>query len=311
MEYSSAAVGGSVLVGDRVRQARRGGPPRRSTDADAVLRTAVPQQGQHEAKLTDLGARIARVAHELNAPLSLISGSLDNLAEYVGALIQYVRLTGSHIDADPDLAQSYAGLAHIVENAPTLMKICREGTVRLHHVIDELKCYTRRGPTDGPLARVDLGKVLHEAIALAVCSRSEPARVYEDIPALPHILGSVEPLSRVFINVIGNALDAVATSAHPGVWVRARPDMVARATRQPRWIAVRIWDNGPGVALANRQRIFDPFFTTKSRGVGLGLGLAIAKEIVESHGGTIALAAGNGGGAEFVIQLPIREPEHE
>ena len=73
-------------------------------------------------------------------------------------------------------------------------------------------------------------------------------------------------------------------------------------------IEVAIEDSGPGVPLALRTRIFDPFFTTKPAGQGTGLGLSISAQIAARHGGTLTVEEGRGGGAKFVLRLPIAVP---
>ena len=298
MNYSLEVIGQELPTSQRNGQARREGHTR--PGAERAHRAALLNSEQHAEKLSDVGARVARVAHELNAPLSLICGSLENLGQYLDVLIQYVQSTARRHDRE--LARLRPDLTYVVENAPTLMEICRQGTERLAYVIEQVKGYTRSAPGGRPAAKVDLGRVLHEAILFAAQGREGLPTVHEDVPHLPCIPGSAESLSQAFVNVIGNAFDAVATALEPRVWVRAGLD--GTVAGQPRWVEIRILDNGPGVTLANRQRIFDAFFTTKPPGSGLGLGLAIAKEIVEGQRGTIALAGANGGGAEFVIRLP-------
>jgi CheY-like chemotaxis protein len=70
-----------------------------------------------------------------------------------------------------------------------------------------------------------------------------------------------------------------------------------------------VQDNGPGVGPAIRSRIFEPFFTTKQPGMGTGIGLSMCLSIVNAHGGTIAVADTPGGGASFVVELPVRDIE--
>ena len=109
--------------------------------------------------------------------------------------------------------------------------------------------------------------------------------------------------------MLSNAFDAVATVPEPRVWVSACVDWEGDAeARRCGWVDVVIRDNGPGIAAAVRPRIFEAFFTTKAPRSGMGLGLAIAKEIIETHGGTIALAESDGPGTVFVIRLPITPP---
>jgi two-component system NtrC family sensor kinase len=79
------------------------------------------------------------------------------------------------------------------------------------------------------------------------------------------------------------------------------------ATVEGGFVRLTVADNGPGVPEALRGQIFDPFFTTKPAGIGMGIGLAVSRSIVEVHGGTLTLEEAPGGGACFVIRLPRRD----
>ncbi len=266
-----------------------------------------PQRQQHRDKLSSIGARIARVAHELNVPAGLVAGSLDNLDQYVGALVRYVRASEAHLSNSQELARLRAELQldYVIVHAPELLRICRDGTQRLTHAVQQLKGYTRRAvETDSP-GTVDLATVVDGAIALAAHGRQVIPTVHRDLPHQLCVRGIGDSLSQAFINVIGNAFDAVAQISDPQVWISARVTGSTAQKGQPAWVEVRIRDNGPGIHGADRGRIFEAFFTTKSRGSGLGLGLAIAREILERLDGTIELAEPGDSGAEFVIRLPI------
>ena len=103
-------------------------------------------------------------------------------------------------------------------------------------------------------------------------------------------------LEQVFRNILDNALAA----GSPPVPIEVRA-AAAELDGQPA-IRIAVRDNGPGIAPEQRSKIFDPFFTTKAKGTGLGM--AIAKRIVEAHGGRIAIGDGDGPGAVFLITLP-------
>jgi two-component system NtrC family sensor kinase len=69
---------------------------------------------------------------------------------------------------------------------------------------------------------------------------------------------------------------------------------------------VEVADDGPGMEPATAERIFEPFFTTKDVGKGTGLGLSISQQIVEAHGGSVAVETAPGAGTRFRIRLPLR-----
>jgi two-component system, NtrC family, sensor histidine kinase HupT/HoxJ len=105
----------------------------------------------------------------------------------------------------------------------------------------------------------------------------------------------------VMMNLLQNAFDAVGhpvpeSGSGPCVWVALTCD--AGTAR------VSVRDNGPGIATEHLSRVFDPFFTTKPVGKGTGLGLSISYGIVEQHGGRLSARNAEGGGAEFILELP-------
>jgi two-component system, NtrC family, sensor kinase len=273
-----------------------------------AIDAAVPQR---ERKLSEAGARIARVVHEMNVPLSLIAGSLEQLEQYTDASVRYIRAATPRVAADPELGKLRAELEvdYLTEHALELIEICREGARRLDHVVQQLRVYARNsGDTERPVA-VDLATLIDEAISLAGCGRDRVPRVERQLSRLPRVTAVARALSQAFVNVLSNAFDAVSFGSEPRVWVSAGAEWEGEAARRCGWVEVVIRDNGPGVAAPVRPRIFEAFFTTKPPRSGMGLGLAIAKEIIETHGGTIALAESDAPGSVFVIRLPI-PPEH-
>lgn len=125
---------------------------------------------------------------------------------------------------------------------------------------------------------------------------------------LPRVQADAEALYRVFVNLIGNALDAVGRGGHIVLragWSDGGALAVGRAGRRGgRWLHVEIQDDGPGIAPADADRIFTPFFTSKEAGTGLGL--AITHKIIEDHGGVIDFRSAPAGGTVFRMLLPLR-----
>lgn len=107
-------------------------------------------------------------------------------------------------------------------------------------------------------------------------------------------------LDQVFRNILENALAACPDPVR--ITIRCQPALLGVRPA----VRLSIQDNGPGLSVEQRLRIFEPFFTTKSKGTGLGM--AIAKRIVEAHGGILEVGAGQGGGAEILITIPREMP---
>jgi two-component system NtrC family sensor kinase len=116
-------------------------------------------------------------------------------------------------------------------------------------------------------------------------------------PGLPSTAGDPGQLQQVFLNLITNGFQAMEDT---GGQLTVRSRLAAGRLR------VDVEDTGPGVAADIRPRIFDPFFTTKPVGKGTGLGLSVAHGIVSAHEGRISVEDAPGGGARFVVELPIR-----
>jgi signal transduction histidine kinase len=117
--------------------------------------------------------------------------------------------------------------------------------------------------------------------------------------------GDPEKIRRVLINLVGNALDALAEAgtANPCVEIAAGENLAGTEV----WMRVR--DNGPGIAAEALREVFSPFFTSKA--AGNGLGLAISKKLVDAHGGSIEVESTPGSGCEFLVTFPKRAPGPE
>ncbi len=112
-----------------------------------------------------------------------------------------------------------------------------------------------------------------------------------------------QDLGRVFLNLIGNAFDALNEHGAKG----RQPTVTVSTKRRDDIVEVRIADNGLGIPDHVKARIFEPFFTTKPTGKGTGLGLSMSYDIVtKGHGGTLDVVSDEGEGATFVVRLPMK-----
>jgi CheY-like chemotaxis protein len=117
-------------------------------------------------------------------------------------------------------------------------------------------------------------------------------------PDLP--MPDIEPnqIQQVFVNLINNAAQAIASTGRPGT-------IIVRARRWLDGVAIDFIDDGPGMSETLAAQAFEPFFTTKAEGQGTGLGLSISQGIVREHGGRIMLATEEDRGSTFTVQLPL------
>lgn len=116
--------------------------------------------------------------------------------------------------------------------------------------------------------------------------------------ALPELVLRASEVREVLLNLVINAIFASPEDGTIQI-LADNPD--------PERLRIRVLDNGPGVPDALKAKIFDPFFTTKPPGEGTGLGLALARQVAEGHGGTLTVCDRPGGGAEFELGLPFQQ----
>lgn len=235
-------------------------------------------------RLASLGTMLSGVAHELNNPLSNISTSCQILLEEVGesdATTQTLYL--KQIDQQTERARS------IVRS---LLDFSREKEFRKAPVL--LK----------PLVAQTVGFVRGDVSAKSVVQLS----IAEDLS----VPADAQRLQQVFVNLIRNALEGLGPDGKirisaQALHVSGPPEGTVLGTgcaTEGEAVEICVADNGPGIAPDILPRIFDPFFTTKEVGYGMGLGLFVVYEIVDEHGGCIAVQSTPGQGATFCIRLP-------
>jgi two-component system NtrC family sensor kinase len=115
---------------------------------------------------------------------------------------------------------------------------------------------------------------------------------------MPPIMADPHQLQQVFVNIIGNARQAIEPIQREG-------RIVVRTQTSNGWATIEFEDNGPGIRPEHLARIFDPFFTTKPAGKGTGLGLSLSYGLIQEHGGRISARSELGHGATFTIELPV------
>ncbi|MBN1571820.1 MAG: PAS domain S-box protein [Deltaproteobacteria bacterium] len=222
-------------------------------------------------RLVSLGQLSAGVAHEINNPLTAILG--------------YAQLLLKDVDKE---RREYKDL-----------KIIEEQALNCKTILEEMLIFSR--------SRVDKREyflfkdILHNVIVLNKKELKEKninliKKIKNDLPTF---YGDQIKMTQVFLNVLQNSIYAVENGGE--IIIETSWD------KENNMVLVTFMDNGPGVPEENKRRIFDPFFTTKPAGQGTGLGLSVSYGIVNEHGGGIAIENAPGGGAKFIIALPVEE----
>ena len=211
----------------------------------------------HQSKLVSLGEISAGVAHEINNPLAVVSGSLPLLSKFKD---------------DPNKWNKK-------------IEAMEKATQRIEKIVRGLKRFSR-GHELQEKKWVDLRSIVQDAMAITEikATRSQcPVTVHAD--AKPNadfsVLCDAVEMEQVIINLIHNAIDAV--QSNPQRWVQV--NLVDN------WNSVflQVVDSGSGISTEVEEKLFQPFFTTKPPGEGTGLGLSIVKGILDQHGFQIGL----------------------
>ncbi|MFM9935671.1 MAG: two-component system sensor histidine kinase NtrB [Novosphingobium sp.] len=239
-----------------------------------AMEAEVARQRDHihqQEKLAALGTLLGGVAHELNNPLSVVIGRAAILEE------------------------ALAGTAE----ARTVLKL-REAAGRCHRIVRTFLAMARdTRPRQG---EVELGELLAGVLEFSGYNlRTAGIAVTTAFdPALRPIRGDHDQLVQAFVGLVLNAQQAL--EGHDG------PRALHVSTTSGTAVTIRIADSGPGIPAEVQARVFEPFFTTKAFGAGGGSGLAVARGIFESHGGTIAIDPAVRSGCAIVVTLPAGEP---
>jgi len=299
------------------------------------LQEAQAQLIQKE-KMSALGQLVAGVAHEINNPVNFIYGNLSHAKEFVGNLINLVRLyQEKHPYSAGEIYEYQESIEadFLMEDLPKMLSSMEVGAERIRQIVLSLKFFSRKDEAEMGVFNV------HDGIDSTLMILQNRLKAYAKHPEI-HIVKEYGPLltvesfaglmNQVFMNIISNAIDALEEynqERSPGE-IKASPSTITIRTSMVQgdkennpelisnsllsnhhasYVLIAISDNGPGISEAVQARLFDPFFTTKPVGKGTGLGLSISYQIVvEKHGGALWCESEPGSGTTFLIKIPVR-----
>jgi signal transduction histidine kinase len=224
--------------------------------------------------LVQVGRLLAGIVHEIRGPVSVIRGNAE--------------LIGLEYPDDPVL----------LDRIDPIIRACQLLQIRLEH----LMATVRSGPPVlEPLEMPPLVEEVVELFRKGTDPRTSRVRIVIECAAgAPAVRADAGRMMQVFLNLLGNAHEAISTADRPGA-ITLRVE--ARREEGQDGVAVEVCDDGPGIPGELLARIFDPFFTTKP--TGSGFGLYLAGEIVREHGGRLTARNLDGGGACLCVWLPV------
>ncbi len=223
----------------------------------------------HVQRLSEMGQMMGALAHQIRTPLA-------------GALLH-----ASNLRCRPDLGEAAASTAcKIVERLR-----------HLENLLTDMLSFVRRG--DLVVDSIPVCDLLDAfADCLAEHKGLHEARIaLDEMPSEASVQGNLEALRSVFENLVVNATQAGGEGVTLGL---------SAVLKGGDWLEVSLADDGPGIAVELQERVFEPFITCRPNGVGLGL--AIAKRVIETHGGSLTLRSTPGDGSLFEVRLPLGTP---
>jgi len=244
---------------------------------DLTLERALDSTTRRADRLVALGTVALGLAHEIRNPLGGIKGAAQ--------LLRAGLTDPAHVQATDIIIREVDRLDGLVEQlrslgTPPRLQLAPQN---IHRILNDVLSLQRQAPEWG----------------------STSLRTEFD-PSLPAVLGDRAQLTQVFLNLVKNAVEALAGQGELTVVTRIETRYhVRRRSHRNQFLSVTIADDGPGVPEQAQSHLFSPFFTTKPRGTGLGL--AVCHRIVSEHGGIIAYEPRPGGGARFRVTLPVSE----
>ncbi len=270
---------------------------------------------RHAGQLQAIGHLAAGIAHELGTPIQYAMDSsyfLSSLwADGMKIVLCYRAMLHDLVVEHPVLAARLREVENgfdfdfYREEVPSALERLSEGLDRVSDILNAMRELAPR-PEDEARELSDLNRAIANTLTLARGTVRQHGKIVLDLSVLPPVRCRADKLSSVLLNLLINAVHALEDrygndAAEQGV-------VTVRTRVQDDQILLEVTDNGAGISREDGEKIFDPFFTTKEVGRGTGQGLAIARAVVESHGGQISFESRPGVGTTFRITVPINGP---
>jgi signal transduction histidine kinase len=294
----------------------------RTQELETVIETLKSTQLQlvQTEKMSSLGQLVAGIAHEINNPVNFIHGNLAHAESYMQQMLEAIaiyRPLAHDIAAkvgvnDALMAIDEDELDFTQEDFPKLLQSMRTGTTRIRDIVSGLRTFSRID--ESPCKEIDLHESIDSTLII-LRSRLKSKGEYPEVEVVRNY-GDLAPiecysgeLNQVFMNIFGNAIDAIQERYHAQLVGAIQPSVgrieITTQLGEAQTVRITVTDNGIGMSDATRNKIFEPFFTTKHVGKGTGLGLALAYAIVtEKHQGELICTSEVGQGTRFEICLP-------
>lgn len=259
-------------------------------------------------KMEAIGQLAAGVAHEVNTPTQFIGDNLRFLETAFGKYESCLSKVGNLIANEPgsplaqeiDAALQDGNMARLRAEIPLAVDESLEGIGRITEIVRAMRDFAHPGVSD--LVPVNLNQIVESSVSVARNEWKYVAEVEFNLqPSLPSLTCNPGEIGQLVVILVVNAAHAIKELDEPD---RAGKICV-KTVQSGDNLVLSVSDTGSGIEESIQERIFDQFFTTKEVGVGTGMGLAIAKNVVDRHGGEIDVESVVGQGTEFRVTFPL------
>jgi signal transduction histidine kinase len=270
--------------------------------------------------MSSLGQLLAGVAHEINNPVNFIYGNLSHAEDYVNDLLNLLALyQKGYPEPHAEIVEEAEAidLEFLVDDLPQIFSSMQIGADRIKEIVASLRNFSRMDEAE--VKSMNLHDGIESTLIilqnrLKAHSESPGIQIIKQYSDIPTVDGYPGQFNQVLMNILSNAIDALEERDQHRTYaeIDADPSVIKITTtlHPPDHVELSLADNGPGIPGEIQSRLFDEFFTTKPVGKGTGLGLSISHKIItEKHHGDLVCQSIPGQGTEFIITIPIQQPE--
>ena len=252
---------------------------KRTVDALSQAQTKLTQS----ERVASIGMLTSGVAHEINNPLAFLIPNFSFIEDWIRQVL------------GPDRAAAF-------ENGKELLEIvaeCAGGLVRIKDLVREMGAFSRQA--DGGIKKLDIHALIDSVLRFTRPELQHYAQVHRTGPTVPPAAANEGHLRQVLLNVLINAAHAIPS--------RAQGSITVSTVQAANKVEICVADNGAGIPAEVLSRVCDPFFTTKPVGVGTGLGLAVASQLMRKMNGDLTIASVEGEGTTVTLSVPVWQDE--
>jgi signal transduction histidine kinase len=253
---------------------------------DVTLEKEYQAKFYQAEKMATMGVLAAGVAHEINNPLTAVTGFAEGIRRRLPKLRGLV---------DDQLFTDFQ------EYTDTILKEC----LRCQDIVQTLLTFSR--PSSAEFSQLSLNSVVSETVWLLHNHFKKHHNIKVNLnldETVPHIFGDEAQLKQVVLNLLTNALDSMSETGNKDRCYFSGVLAVETAPFGESGAKLIVSDTGCGIPPDNIDKLFEPFFTTKNVGKGIGIGLSTCYSIVRKHGGEITVTSTEGKGSQFTVTLP-------